>query len=208
MKKIDSKAETEAGSMLSVDLLNDARIPVKFQSFLRSGYFGDEATYAVIRQYIQNKDEIFKNGIGLFIHGEHRSFKTFFATFILRHAMTKGYTALYVEYRTLVDIAFNRESGFNSFASSAQFMAVDDVPAEPKTAPALLRLIQFRTNEGLPTLVVTAETIEDLSNGIGHACYQYLVDYFKEVETFSPQAKMEQYFAKLKAPADVVIKGD
>jgi len=196
---------------LSIPRRIKAGIPLKFVdwSIKNFTYRNDDVNDAikVLKEYIKNIDEHYKNGEGLYIYGSIGNGKTTFASVILNRAIDKGYTACFITLdkcmavlRDRKDAAIEDLDQYNRKDIWSDFLVIDEVNSKYSEAPTnsvksmFDELLRDRINSGLPTIITSNTDItsskgksstfgDKISDLINHSC-----DILKLEYTFSLRA--------------------
>jgi DNA replication protein DnaC len=137
---------------VSLDVLEESKIPQKYWHLSVDTYEGDKDALSEVSKYLKHVEENFENGQGLFIRGPLHSHKTFLLTYALKVLLSKDYDCRYLKIRELVDLMMASKI---TQLSRIDYVALDNLDADvfnPAARMAVTHLINFRADEGKPTL--------------------------------------------------------
>jgi len=139
-----------------------------------------------ISHYLNNVDEVFENGRGLYIYGGHGTSKTTTATIILRAVMDKLYTGYYLHFHELIDFTAtvwkddNKKWLWEHITQKIDFLVLDDIARNfkmnEKESFVVDKLFVYRSNNNLPTILTTNLNTDDIGSLLGES----ILSIFKE----------------------------
>lgn len=155
--------------VIQQDLLRQSRIPARFWNMGRDDYQGNLEAYEVAVTYGLKFAEAKRKRSGLYLFGAHQTFKTFLAATAAKLLLANGFTVQYFHFDELVDYHFGRSSDgvfFPERFRHSDLVVFDgiSVPENGKaTAQALTRAVRIRSDEGLPYIVSSVLSFDDLA---------------------------------------------
>jgi DNA replication protein DnaC len=157
---------------LNKDLLKDAAIPKKFWPLGAKTYFGDHAALQKADNYVSKFSKAYSEGVGLFVTGAPYTLKTFLLTYILKCLMHEGYSTLYCTLDELYEYYMQEESagaGFLARFKSPECIVLDNVnaPFGKGVRNALIKVVTFRSDNGLPYLIGSTLNNDEIKNLYG-----------------------------------------
>jgi hypothetical protein len=170
---------------LNKDLLEAIGIPKKFWALGRDTYFGNQNALRVVEEYIVNfTPEI---NFGLLFRGLSCTLKTFLLTYTLKcltsNALTNSaYPALYATLPQITNCYFNRAEFYYSL-KTAFIAGIDELEftSNEGEKQVLERLLQTRSDWGLPTLIATSLDAAKIQAIYGQRSNILIRNNFKEV---------------------------
>lgn len=147
--------------------------------------FGEDSLRKVkefVRDYIENIDNMFEKNRGIIFFGSNGVGKTFLANLIVKEAYRHRYTSrriTFVDYITLYTKVWGlknevekeeEEAKFYHDYKGVEFLVLEEVGKEldTKLSPVILEdCLRYREDKGLPTILCTNLTKEDLLNRYG-----------------------------------------
>jgi DNA replication protein DnaC len=139
-----------------------------------------------VNAYLNNIDDMFQDGRGLYIYGGHGTSKTTTATIILRSVMDKMYTGYYLHFHDLIDFiasVWSDESKkwhWEYIVQKIDFLVLDDIARNFKMSEkesfVIDKLFVYRTNNNLPTILTTNLNTDDIGGLLGAS----ILSIFKE----------------------------
>lgn len=128
----------------------------------------DETASTICRDYLSRFDSFFfKNGTGLYLHGDVGVGKTFFAGCIANGAAEKGYTVRAVSVNRLINDLYSAtdKTGYVRELTNADLLIIDDLGAQRKTEYAseqVFTVIDERYKTKKPLIVTSNLHYESL----------------------------------------------
>ena len=124
----------------------------------------------VARRYVENFPKMFEDGQGLLFFGEVDGGKTFAAACIVNALIDKGYPCMITNFRRLINRISNSFEGRQEFIDSLNnfdLLAIDDFGTESGsnyTNDIVFQILNNRYNAGLPTIITSNITAQELKN--------------------------------------------
>lgn len=122
----------------------------------------------VMKNYVENFEEMQKHGQGLLLFGDVSLGKTRAAAMVANELLDRGYTVLFTDFKRIANVALGKLEGkqeyFDSF-NRFDLLILDDLATERKTGyvnEIVLDIINNRCNSGLPMIITTNLTGEEL----------------------------------------------
>lgn len=151
-----------------------AAVPVKFYDAEISDYNRCPEAKTKVTKYLNKIDKAYEKGIGLYLYGGRGLGKSYLEAVIVKHALRKGYTALYTTLSKIVSMfgdAFYDKNARSEYEEILQvkFLVVDDIDKtfvsekNPNyVISAFDNLFRTRSNELLPTIISSNQKKEQL----------------------------------------------
>lgn len=147
---------------LSVEGLEESKIPRKFWSLGDETYFGDPKALTRVCRYLKKSFEatLFNSlQFGLKFTGDPQTFKTFLMCQVLKAGVANGIDVRYTTLDEIADVHFGKvtyatvEGMFGKY----KMLGIDDLDSHPheKVNDALLRVLRLKINQGWPVLIAT-----------------------------------------------------
>ena len=174
--------------------------------------FGEEKYEAVkelVADYIANLDDNFNDCRGIFFYGSNGTGKSTLASFIIKEAYRRRYTAYRVTFANYID-CYTRSWSSKDLAEkeelevdlyrykAAEFLALEEVGKEIEssvTAPILEDLIRYREDRQLPTIICTNLQMKNLRRMYGESVYSLLIGNTTPVK-IEGKDQRQDYFNK------------
>lgn len=152
----------------------------------------------LIQPYVTNLKYARKTGASLYFEGDNGTGKTMFMCYVLMEAMRKNYNAYYTTVPDLISdlqISFS-DPGFRSELEDellySDFLGLDELGRESFkdgdtwSTVQINRILKYRSERHLPTIVATNANLEQVTNLYGHATESVLTGYLYRTAMFSP----------------------
>jgi DNA replication protein DnaC len=186
---------------LDKDLLRASGLPKRFDKYATFPEAAPMAEQKMVQKYCKLLNARKLDGMGLHIHGAKGSFRTFYAIYVLRHALLTGVSVKYITYDALVAKALSAERG-TDFESLVRYgcdmLCIDSLgEASPKGAGyynVLQRTMQIRADDDLPTILVSTLDAEKFRAVFGAESANLLRRFYITLET-----KMDQSYSEFEA---------
>lgn len=123
----------------------------------------------VCRRYVEKWDRILEENIGMLFYGSVGTGKSFFASCIVNALRERQVFATVTSFSRLLNILQDtrERQEFIDGLAVYKLLVLDDLNAERETSYAIeqmLNIIESRSNTGLPVIVTTNLTLEQLEN--------------------------------------------
>lgn len=180
-----------------------AGIGVNYQRLSWGDYEGDPALKRALDKYLERHQAFVGQGVGLLLHGEYGTGKTFGATMLLKDLMKRGYVCYATTFASMIEMF---TSGWKSKEDQRYFqqkimlsnvLLLDDLGRELRTKNKLSEstfddVLRRRVQDGRPTFITTNMSVGELNEGYGGAVLSLLTEksmvYELRGSDFRPQA--------------------
>lgn len=125
---------------------------------------------AVCKRYVENFDDIYRDGKGLLFYGGVGTGKTFMASCIANALIDKGRTALVTNFARIANelqADFNKRQAYLDKLNQYSLLVIDDLAAERDTeymGEIVMNVVDSRYRAKKPLIVTTNLTGEDFAN--------------------------------------------
>lgn len=183
---------------LNTDLLRDVGIPKKFWELGKDTYPGDPRCLKQAEHYVLNFNDAIAKGVGLRFSGPTKSYRTFLATYVMKCLLIRGASTRYFSLDNLYElyVGSDDEAAGQGFLSNfkADLIVLDNLTIAPNKATknALLKVITFRADNGLPFIVCTSLTDEELCDEYGDRIGEHIANDLLEVECIANDEAIAQ----------------
>lgn len=160
-----------------VDLMADSNIPVKYWFLKFKDFSGSPIIKEATQLYMENIKDNFINGQSLCFVGTYGTGKTYSISSIMKKALMSGFSAYYTSLTDIVTYSMDYQFK-NLFAmktTQCDFLAIDEVDsrhmsdseeAQRLFGSAFEKIIRYRTQNALPTLIATNNSsLEEVFSG-------------------------------------------
>jgi len=170
-----------------------ANIPIKYWKFEWEKIHDDlalndynEEGLNIINYFLNNIEEKFNEGKGLYIFGGHGTSKTTTAIIVLKEAMKQHYTGFYVHSTDVFEYVANgwndpaKKEYWEYITKKINFLVIDDIARNFKMTEREQQLFDklfiYRSNNCLPTIFTTNLDKTSMKDKVGDA----LISLFNE----------------------------
>lgn len=152
--------------VMFIDLMADSNIPVKYWFLKFKDFTGSPILKEFTGNYLENLKDNFLNGQSLCYVGTYGTGKTYSISSILKHALINGFSAYYTSLADIVTYSmdYHYKNEFAHKTTYADFLAIDEVDsrhmsdseeAQRLFGSAFEKIVRYRTQNSLPTLIAT-----------------------------------------------------
>ncbi|MBO8161067.1 MAG: AAA family ATPase [Thermosipho sp. (in: Bacteria)] len=162
----------------------------------------------VVKNYIENLDEVFEQNLGLLLYGSNGVGKTFLASLIVKEAYRHRYTSkrcTFVEYINEYTKVWNAKSVqekeeleelFYHNYKAVEFLALEEIGKEldTKLSPTILEdLLRYREDKGLPTIICTNLTPKTIVERYGQSIGSLIKGNFTPIKIVGADVRQDYY---------------
>lgn len=144
------------------------------RQYLNNTFANDNGTNKKVselcQRYVKNWGEIKKENIGMLLYGDVGRGKTFYACCIANELLKQGVSICITSFPKLIDKLSNFDETSKLLVEKAKtqsLLIIDDLGVERQTefvAEQMFKIIDERVMSGLPTIITTNLSVEDLEN--------------------------------------------
>ena len=209
-KKI--KEENEAKQDKLKQVINNSLMDSKFRTQTFENWdekLGNPKILNISRKYSEKFIDMKKNGVGLLIHGTPGNGKTYSANCIANYLIDKFVPVICVSINALLK---RIQQTFNSYGkegeatilntlSNADLLIIDDLGTEQNTdwnKTTIYNIMDSRYRNGLPLIVTTNITLEQLKEKYHQRTYDRLIEMCTPVRNDSKSIRVEKGREKTK----------
>lgn len=175
-QKARAEAEKKAERIKKLRIMGFPDAKLKDWTFANDDMTKPQITKAM-QNYVDNFEELKKQGKGLLLYGNVGTGKTYAACEVVNALIDKGYPALVTSFSRITNTIQDMYNGKQEYLDSLnQFdlLVMDDLGAERRTdfmQEMVYSIIDGRSRSGLPFIVTTNLTINEIKNPteIGYA---------------------------------------
>jgi DNA replication protein DnaC len=186
-----------------VDLMADSNIPIKYWFLKLKDFSGSPIIKDATQNYIDNLKDNFLNGQSLCFVGTYGTGKTYSICSIMKKALISGFSAYYTSLTDIVTYSMDYQYK-NEFAiktTQCDFLAIDEVDsrhmsdsdeAQRLFGSAFEKIIRYRTQNALPTLIATNNSsLEEVFSGQHKRVVESLGSSLKVVAALGKDFRMQ-----------------
>lgn len=164
-----------------------------------------EDAYKITLHYICNIEQYKKEGTGIFFYGKpsQKLGMSLLSVFILRAAISYGYTGLFVPFSTMcedLDYRSNYEDHGNDKRTyyDVDFLMIDSVSKHnsktSKICDGLADIVLSRRNDKKPTLFASYIPPYQFVDNYGEALMSYIEEFVKKIEIINDSGKTAAHY--------------
>lgn len=173
---------------------------------------------SVILPYCAKANKAREGGYGLYFEGDNGVGKTMFLCYLLTEVIRKGYSGYYT---TVLEMDLNLKRGLNDLAAMdrinhlllySDFLGLDELTKERSryednwTRTQIERVLKFRHDYGLPTIVVTNANVERIGQVYGASVRSVLRGKYYRA-AFLPGDIRKQVHDRMRIDMDLPVAG-
>lgn len=131
---------------------------------------GESKVSRIAKNYVENFEQLRARGKGLLFYGSVGTGKTFYAACIVNSLIDRGYPCMITNFARLVNTIQGMYDGKQAYIDGLNrfdLLVIDDLAAERDTdymSETVQTIIDSRYRAGLPTIVTTNLTAEEIKN--------------------------------------------
>lgn len=162
-----------------------AGIGADYQRLSWDDFEGDEKLMTAVAKYLDNHETFVTRGVGLMLHGDVGTGKTFAVTMLMKSLVQMGYDCYATTFSSMIDMF---TSGWKSDEERRHFqrrvvqsdvLLLDDIGKELRRKNGLSEstfddVLRRRTQAGRPTFITTNLTPREMDEGYGRAILSLL----------------------------------
>lgn len=188
----------------------------KYETFERwDNTKGDINLFNIAQRYCNNFKEAKKNGLGFIIYGPPGNGKTYTANCIANNLLNKEYTVICVSINSLLDRikkTYNTwgkegEDTVLSGLANADLLVIDDLGTEQGsnwTISKVYNIIDSRYRNGLPLIITTNYSMEDLKEKYGYRTADRILEMCTPLQNKGKSIRQEKAREKNKLMSKIL----
>ena len=176
---------------------------------------GSDNLLRISQKYCDNFRAAKKNGLGFLIYGPPGNGKTFTSNCIANCLLNKGFTVVCVSINSLLE---RIKKTFNSYGkegedtvlnglANADLLVLDDLGTEQKsdwTTTKVYNIIDSRYRNGLPLIITTNYSIEDLKEKYGYRTADRILEMCTPIQNKAKSIRQEKAKEKAKLMNEIM----
>jgi DNA replication protein DnaC len=182
---LKTRREVDPRSELSRANLSLMGIPRLYFDAEIEDYVGDDDIRDMVSRYIKHIHDMFDDCVNLTFYGSNGNGKTYLTSIILKNAYRYRYSAQRITIASVISLTFKGDSKTDSEYDllkrvwDVEFLVLDELGKESMSKrgneiSVIDDLMKYREEKGLPTIICTNLSLEDIKRNYGATLYSMI----------------------------------